>query len=161
VPLSVDAAGSPSNTMSPWPRPTSVPSYIVIHPAAVWSQYRPMGQKVGAASVLETVSPSNTMWPGPRPIPRPTSVPSYIVIHPAAVWSQYMGQKVGAASVGGTVSPSNTMWPGPRPVPSGIVIHPAVWPQYTNVTRHIDIDRHRSDGILANRSTNGRPKMKQ
>jgi len=113
VPLSVDGAGSPSNTMSPWPRPTSVPSYIVIHPAAVWSQYRPMGQKVGAASVLETVSPSNTMWPGPRP------------------------------------------------VPSGIVIHPAVWPQYTNVTRHIDIDRHRSDGILANRSTNGRPKMKQ
>jgi len=30
----------------------------------------------------------------------------------------------------------NTMWPGPRPtsVPSGILIHPTVWPQYTNVT---------------------------
>jgi len=29
--------------------------------------------------------------------------------------------------------PSNTMWPGPRPtfVPSGILIHPAVWPQQT------------------------------
>ena len=33
-------------------------------------------------------------------------------------------------------SPSNTMPPGPRPtsVRSGILIHPAVWPQYTNVT---------------------------
>jgi len=31
-------------------------------------------------------------------------------------------------------SPSNTMWPGPRPtsLPSGILIHPTVWPQYTN-----------------------------
>jgi len=43
--------------------------------------------------------------------------------------------------VGGAGSPSNTMsphrmWPGPRPtsVPSGILIHPTVWPQYTNVT---------------------------
>ena len=28
------------------------------------------------------------------------------------------------------------MWPGPRPtsIPSGILIHPTVWPQYTNVT---------------------------
>jgi len=32
--------------------------------------------------------------------------------------------------------PSNTLSPGPRPtsVPSGILIHPVVWPQYTNVT---------------------------
>ena len=31
---------------------------------------------------------------------------------------------------------SNTMWPGPRPtcMPSFILIHPTVWPQYTNVT---------------------------
>ena len=36
---------------------------------------------------------------------------------------------------GGAVSPSDTMWPGPRPVsvPSGILIHPTVWPQHTNV----------------------------
>jgi len=35
-----------------------------------------------------------------------------------------------------TGSPSNTMSPGPRPtsIPSGILIHPAVRPQYTNVT---------------------------
>jgi len=33
-------------------------------------------------------------------------------------------------------SPSNTMWPGPRPtfLLSFILIHPTVWPQYTNVT---------------------------
>jgi len=37
-------------------------------------------------------------------------------------------------------SPSNTMWPGLRPthMPSFILIHPAVWPQCTNVT---DSDR--------------------
>jgi len=32
VPLSGGGAGSPSNTMWPWPRPTSVPSGILIHP---------------------------------------------------------------------------------------------------------------------------------
>jgi len=32
-------------------------------------------------------------------------------------------------------SPCNTVWPGPWPtsMPSFIMIHPAVWPQYTNV----------------------------
>ena len=36
----------------------------------------------------------------------------------------------------GAGSSSNTMSPGPSPssVPSGILIHPTVWPQYTNVT---------------------------
>jgi len=57
-----------------------------------------------------------------------------------------MGGKVGEGLlcpflVGGAGTPSNIMWPGPRPisVPSGILIHPTVWPQYTNVTdRHTD-----------------------
>ena len=59
------------------------------------------------------------------------------------------GPKSGAAvplSVGrGAKSPSNTMSPWPRPtsVPSGILIHPTVWPQYTNVKTGF---------------TNGRPK---
>ena len=47
---------------------------------------RDMGKKCGAAvplSVVGTASPSNTMWPGPRP----TSVPSGIWIH-QAVWPQ-------------------------------------------------------------------------
>ena len=40
----------------------------------------------------------------------------------------------------GAGSPSNTMWPGPRPtaIPSFILIHPTVWPQYTNVTDRQD-----------------------
>ena len=41
---------------------------------------------------------------------------------------------------GGAGSSSNTMWPGSRPtcIPSVIVIHPTVWPQYTNVTDRQD-----------------------
>jgi len=42
----------------------------------------------------------------------------------------------GAVSLlGGAGFRSNTMWPGPRPtaVPIGILMHRAVWPQYTNV----------------------------
>ena len=38
VPLSGVEAGSPSNTISPGPRPTSVPSGILIH-STVWPQY--------------------------------------------------------------------------------------------------------------------------
>ena len=35
---------------------------------------------------------------------------------------------------------SNAVSPGPRPisVPSGILIHPTVWPPYTNVTNRTD-----------------------
>jgi len=47
-------------------------------------------------------------------------------------------QKVGgycAPSHWEAASPSNTMWPGSRPTSmrSFILIHPTVWPQYTNV----------------------------
>jgi len=47
-----------------------------------------------------------------------------------------VGRKVGVCCApfrGGAASPSNTASPWPRPssVPSGILIHPAVWPQYT------------------------------
>jgi len=47
-----------------------------------------------------------------------------------------MGRKEGAAvpiSGGGAGFPSNTMWPGPSSTSalSGILTHPAVWPQYT------------------------------
>jgi len=46
----------------------------------------------------------------------------------------YMGQKLGGVSfLGAAGSPSNTKSPGPRPTstPSGILVHPAVWPQRT------------------------------
>jgi len=54
---------------------------------------------------------------------------------------------------------SKTMWPGPRLTctPSGILIHPTIWPQYTNVvvrTRQTTVQQHR-----ANCFTNGRPKI--
>ena len=76
--------GSPSNTKSPGPRPSCIPSDILIH-AAIWPQQIwvknwglcPFG--VGGAG-----SPSNAMWPGPRP----TCVPSFILIRPT-VWPQY------------------------------------------------------------------------
>ena len=49
-----------------------------------------------------------------------------------------MGRKVGVLCPFplGELGPHNTMSPGPKPtsVPSGILIHPAVWPQYTSVT---------------------------
>jgi len=54
---------------------------------------------------------------------------------------------------GGAGSPSNTMWPEPRPTstPSSIVVHPTVWPQYTNITGRQTVqtgqDRQRSDSI--------------
>jgi len=65
---------------------------------------------------------------------------------------------------GGAGSPSNTMSPGPRPtsVLSGILIHPTVWPQYTNVTyRQTDRqkDRQRSYSIRRTVTCNGRPKI--
>jgi len=50
----------------------------------------------------------------------------------------------------GAGSPSNTMWPGPRStsVPSGILIHPTIWPHYTNVTdRQTGQDRQQSDSL--------------
>jgi len=67
-----------------------------------------------------------------------------------------MGRKVGGCCApfrGGAGSPSNTMWPGPRPtsVPSGILIHPTVWPQYTNVTDRTDRQTDRQTGQRSDR----------
>jgi len=62
-----------------------------------------------------------------------------------------VGRKVGGYCApfcgGGAGSPSNTMSPGLRAIsiPSGILIYPAVWPQYTNVTDRTD--RQRSDSV--------------
>jgi len=57
-------------------------------------------------------------------------------------------EQSGPKSVGGCCAPfrgearfpCNTMSPGPRTtsVPSGILIHPAVWPEYTNITGRTD-----------------------
>jgi len=76
-------AGSPSNTMSPGPRPTSAPSDILIHPAVRPQQ---TGRRLGVCPFGwgGAGSPADRKWPGPRP----TSMPSFILIHPT-VWPQY------------------------------------------------------------------------
>jgi len=70
--------------------PISVPSGILIHPA-IWPQhiYRPKiwGCAPLGEGQLTARSPSNQMWPGPRP----TCVPSFtlkFLIHPT-VWSRH------------------------------------------------------------------------
>jgi len=79
----------------------------------------------------EAGSPSNTMSPGPE---------AYLCtkwhLDPSSHLATIHGPKVGGCSapfLGGARSPSNTMLPGPRPtsIPSGILIHPAIWPQQT------------------------------
>ena len=88
-------AGSPSNTKSPGPRPTSILSGILIHPA-VWPQ-RTWTANWGLCHFWRgnAGSPSNTMWPGPRP----TTTPSFILIHPT-VWPNTPTSQVGAKKRG-------------------------------------------------------------
>ena len=77
------AAWSPSNTMWPRPRSTSVPSGILIHPAVLATTDRP---KIGGFVPLGGAGSQSNM------------------IHPA-VWPQYMGRKVGGAAV-----PLSLLW---------------------------------------------------
>ena len=68
------------------PRPTFVPSGILIQPCSrLTTTY--VGRKLGRGCVPlgeGAGSPSNTMCPGPRP----NSMPIFILIHPT-VWPQY------------------------------------------------------------------------
>jgi len=153
-----------SNTMTPGPRPTSlpskstsVPSGILIHPIPViWPQ--------------ETYAENCGLCP-------PLFVGRWVPILHKVAWAETylhtkwhlspsshsattdMARKLGGCAhfIGGwgAGSQSNTMWSGPRPtcMPSFILIRPTVWPQYTNVTdRQTDRqpdrqDRQRSDSI--------------
>jgi len=72
--------GPPSNTMS---SDTSVPSAWDLDPSSRLAT-RDIGRKLGVVppfwegrGEVRAGSPSNTMWPGPRP----TSIPSGILIH--------------------------------------------------------------------------------
>jgi len=51
-------------------------------------------------------------------------------------WTKKWGGAAVPLSMGRAGSPSNIMPPAPRPisVPIGILIHPTIWPQYTNIT---------------------------
>ena len=68
--------------MSPRPRPTSVPSGILVHPA-IWPQ-QTWAENWVCAPFWGAGFPSNTMWPGPSP----TSTSSGILIRPT-IWPQY------------------------------------------------------------------------
>jgi len=65
------------------------------------------------------------------------------------------GPKIGGCAPVGEVgagSPPNTMWEGLRAtsVQSFILIHPTVWPQYTNATdRQIDRTEKQDNGTIA------------
>jgi len=126
VPLSVGGAGSPSNTLWPRPKPTSLPSGILIHPVA-WPQQtwaknwgcpfgeRELGLHLTHCGLGRGLSPCQV-----------ASCSIQLFRH------KRHGPKIGVCPFGGggAGSPSNTMWPGPSPtsLPSGILIHPAVWP---------------------------------
>ena len=123
MPIWGGGAGSPSNTMWPGSKPTSVPSSILIHPAVLPQQ------RIRGFAIMRYIN---------------------LLLTLTLTLTTDMGQKLGAVPFyGRTGSPSNTMWPGPRPtsVPSGILIYPTVWPQYANVTDRTDRIGQRPDSI--------------
>ena len=74
--------GSPSNTKSPGPRPSSIPSDMIhaaIWPQQIWAENWGLCPFGGGGAG----SPPNTMWPGLRP----TCMPSFILIR-RTVWPQ-------------------------------------------------------------------------
>jgi len=132
--------------MSPEPRPTSIPSGILLHPA-VWPQQTWV--KIGGAVPLfgGAGSQANTKSPGPRP----TSISSGILIHPA-IWPQRSwAENWGLCPLflgGGELGTDLTQCGRSQDLPSFILIRPTIWPQYTNVTdREDSTDRQRSDRI--------------
>jgi len=100
-----------------------------LDPSSRWATID-MGRKVGVVPLFregEAGSPSNTMSPGPTPIPpyqvtSSSNQPFGHNRHEPKIEVLCPFREVGAGS------PSNTMWPGPRPtsVPSFILINPAV-----------------------------------
>jgi len=114
VPLLGGGAGSPRNTTWPGPRPTFVPSGILIH-LVVWPHRHGRNFGGGCAPWGGAGSSSNTMLPGPRP----TIVQSGILIHPA-IWLQQTWAENwrGLCPLLGEWElrpPSSTMWRGVRP----------------------------------------------
>ena len=62
-----------------------------------------------------------------------------------------MHRKLGAVPLlGGAATPSNTTSPGPRfaSIPSGILIHPAIWPQQTWAENWEAVHAHLGEGEL-------------
>ena len=130
VPL-LRLAGTPSNTMWPGPRTTSVQSSVFIHPPFGHNRH---GPEIGWGRC--------PLFPGVAGSPSSTVLWAEAYLHtkwhldvsiPLATIE--MGRKLGRGLRPlfgkGAGSLSNTVSSGPRPtsVPSGILIHAAVWPQ--------------------------------
>jgi len=120
--------GSQSNTMWPGPRPTSVPSGILIY-AAISPQHTWMSVPL----CMGELGPHLTQHGLGRGLPPYQGASCSI----QSFGHNRHGPKSGFASPPplrwGAGSPSNTVSSGPRPtsVPSGILIDPAVSPQQT------------------------------
>jgi len=118
-------ATSPSNAMSHGPRPTCVPSGILIH-AAVWPQQTWTGKWGWGLSLLGELSPRLTQcrWSEANFSTKWHLDPS------SHLATTDMGRKLGGCAPLGELGPYLTQCrPGPTCLPSGILIHPAVWPQ--------------------------------
>jgi len=110
-------------------------SGILIHPV-VWplemiGHNRHLPKIGGCYAPLEsgTASPSNTVWPAPRPIYLRTK---WHLDPSNRLATTDMGRNLEGCPFGGW-SPCNTMSPLQRStsIPVGILIHLAVWPQQT------------------------------
>ena len=122
-------AGSPSNTMSPGPRPTSIPSGLLIHPA-IWPQ-RTWAENWGELCPLFAGAGSHLAQCGLDRGPPPRQVPSWSI--------QPFGHNRHGPKIGwlhpifgkGELGPHITQSHGLRPtsIPSCILIHPAIWLQ--------------------------------
>jgi len=99
-----------------------------------------MGRKEGAAVPLSwgELGPRLTQCGlGRGPLPYQVASSS---IQP--IGNNRHGPKTGGCPLLGRAgSPSNTTWPGTRftSVPTGILIHPAVWPQYTSAKNWVGL----------------------
>jgi len=144
--------------MWPGPRPTFVPSDILIHPA-VWPQKTwaenwglcPFGKGDGCAS--------DAVWPRSRP----TWQWMFCILLSCVFWTIFLHVFMHVNVSGRSALLFNKLidWLIATSVLSFILIHPKIWPQYTNVTdrqtdrtdRQTTVRQHR-----ANRFTNGRSK---
>jgi len=126
-------AGSACNTMWPGPRPTFIPSGILIHPAVCPQQTWAENWRRGSAPWGE--------WEWVRIKHKVARAEAYLRtkwhLDPSSSLATIdMGRKFGAHrplfGEERTGSPSNTMslWPWPTSLPSGVLILPAIWPQH-------------------------------
>jgi len=129
--------------MAPGPRPTSIISGILVHPA-IWPQYtwaENSGAGVAVPFFWGKMGPHLTQ----RDLAEAYLCTKWHLDPSSRLATTDMGRKLAEGRLcpffgGGVGSPSNTVLPVPSSTstPSFILIHPTVWPQYTNVTDSTD-----------------------